>query len=117
VADLSVKRLEELEFFPPAFYRAGAAVGASAFGINVLDLPAGWEDYPHHDHAEPRQEEVYVVVKGSGKLVVEGEEFDVEPITVARVGPETKRRWIPGENGLTLVAVGGVPGGVYQPRS
>lgn len=114
--DVTVKRLDELEHVPPAFFRARQGVEASAFGINILKLPPGWEDYPHHDHAEQGQEEVYVVVEGSGKLVVEGEEFDLEPIAVARVGPNTKRKWLPGDEGLTLVAIGGIPGGVYAPR-
>ncbi len=117
MADATVKKLDELEHFPPAFYRGGAGIGASAFGVNILKLPPGWEDYPDHDHAEQGQEEVYVAVEGSGRLVVEDAEYDVEPITIARVGANTKRKWIPGEGGLTLVAIGGVPGGVYQPRS
>lgn len=117
MADVTVKKLDELAFFEPAFYQAGKkGLEATAFGINILKLPPGWEDYPHHDHAEQGQEEVYVVVEGSGKLVVGDEEWELEPIALARVGPTTKRKWIPGDQGLTLVAVGGIPGGVYEPR-
>src|SRR5579871_6685986 len=53
---------------------AGAELGVESFGIQVLDFPAGFSDYPEHDHAEDGQEEVYVVLRGQADFVIDGEE-------------------------------------------
>jgi oxalate decarboxylase/phosphoglucose isomerase-like protein (cupin superfamily) len=37
--------------------------------MQVLDLPPNLsEGYPEHDHAETGQEEVYAVLRGSGRM-------------------------------------------------
>ena len=48
------------------------ALDARAFGINQLDLLAGFAG-PQHDEVESAQEEVYVVLAGSGTLALDGE--------------------------------------------
>jgi len=118
MGEVSIKRLGDIESsHGGSFSLAGKALGATAFGINVLRLPPNTDAYPEHDHSEDGQEEVYVVVFGAATLQVEGEEHELTPITLARVPAGTKRRWVTGDEGVTLVAVGGVPGGVYTPRA
>jgi mannose-6-phosphate isomerase-like protein (cupin superfamily) len=116
MADYTVKRFEEMEpILGGAFRRARASLGASAFGMQVLQMPPGADFYPNHDHAHDGQEEVYVVLGGSADFDIEGERVHVEPETAVRVSPTTKRRIQPGPEGVRILAVGGVPGGAYQP--
>jgi hypothetical protein len=62
------------------FHKAAAGLGVDSFGISIIDLAPGANDYPEHDHSaegiggqmfakRPQQlgqEEVYVALKGSG---------------------------------------------------
>jgi len=64
---------------------------------------------------DPNQEEVNVIIRGSGVYRVEGEEVPVRAGTVMRFDPETTRVPIAGPDGLTMVAVGARRGS-YEPR-
>ena len=111
--DVTVKRFDELESHAGQFLYAGKGLGVSAFGMNVERLPPNWADYPHHDHSEQGEEEVYVVLEGSATLEADGETWELEPGTLARVGPDQKRKLVPGDEGVTLLALGGTPGKAY----
>jgi mannose-6-phosphate isomerase-like protein (cupin superfamily) len=89
-------------------------LGCEAFGINWFEIPpnaAGFE----HDESETQQEEVNVVIRGSGVYRVDGEEVPVAEGTFMRFDPETTRQPVAGPDGLTIVAVG-APRGSYQAR-
>jgi mannose-6-phosphate isomerase-like protein (cupin superfamily) len=58
-----------------------------------------------HSHRE--QEEAYVVVAGSGRLLLDGEVLDIEEWDVVRVAPEVVRSFEAGPEGLDVIAVGG----------
>src|SRR4051794_16016974 len=111
MADYSVCRLEEIE--GSGFKGVRAALGGTAFGINVLEFPAGYMDYPEHDHSEDQQEEVYVPLEGSGEIDIEGERIPLEPGVFVRVAPGTRRKVLPGADGLKFLAVG-APVGSYK---
>lgn len=97
------------------FRPARAALGVSAWGMNVLELDAGCELYPEHAHVEDGQEEVYFVVRGSGTLRAGTETFSLSEGTFARVAPHVTRKILPGPEGLTLLAIGGTPGKAFEP--
>src|SRR5215472_6042630 len=59
------------------------ALGAEAFGINWFELPPNTEGYEHSE-ANSRQEEVTVVVKGSGSWRIEGEDVPAREGTFLR---------------------------------
>ena len=99
------------------FVRIREGLGVTAFGINVERWPPGSVDYPEHDETASGQEEVYTALAGSATLVVSGERFELRPGVFARVGPAERRRIEPGTDGVTLLCVGGVPGGVYRPAA
>lgn len=113
--DVTVKRFEDLESYQGEghFLYAGKGLGVSAWGMNLERFPAGWEDYPEHDHAGDGQEEVYVVLEGSVTLEAGGETWTLTPGSLARVGPTQTRKIRPGEDGATLLVLGGTPGEAY----
>jgi mannose-6-phosphate isomerase-like protein (cupin superfamily) len=115
MADYTVKRIDEIEgIYRGGFRLARAALGVQSFGMQVLELPPSFEDYPEHDHTEGGQEEVYLALRGSGELEIEGKRIAIDPETIVRVGPETRRKIYPGKEGLRLLALGGVPGAAYE---
>lgn len=93
---------------------AGDALGVQTFGLQVLDLPAGFSDYPEHDHTHDRQEEVYVVLAGSAELEIAGERVHAEAGSMFRVDPDAKRKLVTGGEGVRVLAIGCVPGGEYE---
>jgi uncharacterized cupin superfamily protein len=89
-------------------------LGVEAFGINWFEL--GPDVVGHeHDETSSGQEEVNVVVRGSGVYRVDGEDVPVREGDVLRFDPETTRCPVAGPNGLTLLAVGSRRGS-YEPR-
>jgi mannose-6-phosphate isomerase-like protein (cupin superfamily) len=116
MSDYAIKRIDEMEaVFRGAFKRARAELGVEAFGMQVLDLPPNLDQFPEHDHAESGQEEVYVVLRGRGEVEIDGERHAIDPDTIVRVGAQAKRKLITGEEPMRVLALGGVPGGVYEP--
>ncbi len=93
---------------------AGAELGVESFGIQVLDFPPGFADYPEHDHAEEAQEEVYAVLAGSGEFTIDGETVPVNPDCLLRVAPEARRKLTPGPQGIRLLAIGCSIGQSYE---
>jgi mannose-6-phosphate isomerase-like protein (cupin superfamily) len=58
-----------------------------------------------HSHRE--QEEAYVVVAGSGRVLLDDEVLELRQWDVVRVAPEVVRCFEAGPEGLDLIAVGG----------
>jgi mannose-6-phosphate isomerase-like protein (cupin superfamily) len=109
------KRIEELSsIHHGAVKLAGDELGVQAFGMQVLDRPAGFADYPEHDHAHDGQEEVYVVLEGATQLIVDGERIHADAGSLVRVEPAAKRKLVPGPEGARVLAIGCVPGGDYE---
>jgi mannose-6-phosphate isomerase-like protein (cupin superfamily) len=116
MADYTAKRIGDMEaVFQGAFKRARAELGVESFGMQVIDLPPNLEAYPEHDHAESGQEEVFVVMRGGGAIEVDGERVPIDPETIIRVGPAATRKLLPGDEGMRVLALGGVPGQAYEP--
>jgi len=89
-------------------------LGVGAFGINWFELPPGAEGH-EHDESASGQEEVSVVIRGSGIWRVDGEEVPVTVGSFIRFDPETTRCPVAGPEGITFVSVGARPGS-YEPR-
>ena len=105
--------LNELE---GAMKKVRKALNVRAFGVNYGNLPAGEEGF-EHDETGGNQEEVYVYVKGSGTLHLDGEELPVRAGTVVRIDPGVTRKPVAGPEGLEWVAIGAPLGGEYEPPS
>lgn len=116
MADYTVTRLDEVEStFGGSLRKVRAALGVHSFGMSVEEFPPGFSAYPEHDHSRDGQEEVYLALAGSGTMEVDGEAITLDPDTVVRVGPGTKRKVISGPDGVRLLVLGGVPGAPYEP--
>jgi uncharacterized cupin superfamily protein len=116
MADLTIKRLEEFEaLFGGGMRRVRAGLGVTSFGLQVIELPSGFTHYPQHNHSHDDQEEVYAVLSGKATLLVGGEEHLLEPGVFARVGPGEKRKFVTGEEGVRILAIGAMPGKPYEP--
>lgn len=115
MTDFTAKQLNEMEAgFGGGFVKVRAELGVTAFGMQVIQLPPGYEGYPEHDHAESGQEEVFVTLSGSGFIEIEGERIEMDPETFIRVGPDVKRKVYSGPQGLRMLVVGGCPGEAYK---
>lgn len=113
--DYTAKRIDEMEAaYGGGFVKARAELGVTSFGMQVIQMPPGFSDYPEHDHTESGQEEVFLALKGSGWIEIGGERVDLEPGLFVRVGPQPRRKVYAGPDGIQMLALGGVPGGVYE---
>lgn len=112
----SVTNIDEIEGVGPGggvrFVRR--ELGVEAFGINWFELPAGAEGV-EHDESGSGQEEVLVVVRGSGRWRVDGTEVPVRLGSFLRIDPDAVRCPVAGPEGMTFVAVGSRPG-AYEPH-
>ena len=116
MADVTVKRTDDFEpTFRGGMLKARAGLEVTTFGMQLLRFPPNADRYPEHDHAESGQEEVYIVLEGAATLKAGGEEHPLEPGVFARVGPTERRRISTGEEGAVLLALGGIPGQVFEP--
>jgi mannose-6-phosphate isomerase-like protein (cupin superfamily) len=133
MADVTHIEIDEMEaidgFFEGIkFHKAAAGLGVGSFGISIVDLAPGANDYPEHDHSpegiggqmfakRPQQlgqEEVYIALSGSGTLEADGERYPIDADHIARVGPDVKRKIVPGPGGIRLLAIGATPGQPYE---
>jgi len=115
MADYTAKRIEQMEAaFGGGFVKARAELGVSSFGMQVIRMPASYDDYPEHDHAKDRQEEVYVALQGSGWIDIDGERVELDKDILVRIGPGTRRRVHSGPDGLQMLVIGGCPGEPYK---
>ena len=107
VSNYTVKSIEELEaIHHGAVKLAGAELDIRSFGLQVLDFPAGFSDYPEHDHADDGQEEVYIVLRGSAEFRIDGQELAVGAGEIVRVAPAARRKLLPGGDGARILAIG-----------
>jgi mannose-6-phosphate isomerase-like protein (cupin superfamily) len=115
MADYTAKQINEMEAgFGGGFVKVRAELGVTSFGLQVIRMPPDYPDYPEHDHAEDGQEEVYVALDGSGSIDIEGDRVELSRDTFVRVAPGTKRKVLPGPEGLTMLVIGGCPGERYE---
>jgi quercetin dioxygenase-like cupin family protein len=74
-------------------------------GISHFRYAANLRSPMAHSHRE--QEEAYVVVAGSGRILLDDEVHEVRQWDVVRVAPEVVRAFEAGPDGLDIIAVGG----------
>jgi hypothetical protein len=115
MTDVTLATFDEMEpIYEGLARRARASLGVTAWGMQLFTLPPDWDGYPNHVHdatvEDANQEEVYIPLAGSATLLADEERFDLVPGVMVRVGPEQRRKILPGPDGIRFVALGGVPG-------
>jgi uncharacterized cupin superfamily protein len=93
----------------PGFRKIRSALGVTAFGVNAIVLPPGFET---NRHFHERQEEFYIVIEGEIELSLGDERRTLGPGGLARVDPLTVRslRNLSADSEATYVCVGGAGG-------
>jgi len=74
-------------------------------GVSLFRYAPNLQSPLAHSHTE--QEEAYVVVAGSGRILLDDEIQELGVWDVIRVAPEVVRAFEAGPDGLDIIAVGG----------
>jgi mannose-6-phosphate isomerase-like protein (cupin superfamily) len=80
-------------------------LGARDIGVSHWRYAPDFQASIGHRHRE--QEEAYVVVAGSGRMLLDGEVVELGQWDAVRVSPEVVRAFEAGPDGLEVIAVGG----------
>jgi len=83
---------------------ARSQIDSEHIGVSHFRYAPGRHGARGHAHRE--QEEVYVVLSGSGRVKLDDELVDVRPWDIVRVAPATFRGFVAGPDGLELLAIG-----------
>jgi mannose-6-phosphate isomerase-like protein (cupin superfamily) len=107
----SIKSLDELGT-GYGFRKIRQPLGVTAFGVNALVFPSGYEG-PNHYH--DTQDELYFVHRGTAIFTFDGEEHEVPEGGVVHVESTTHRMISNrGDGDLVLFIVGGKDGYVER---
>jgi uncharacterized cupin superfamily protein len=90
-------------------------LGISAFGVNAfLGAQPGDRVVELHDESgTPGPEELYVVVRGSARFVIDGEEHDAPAGSLVLVAPGKTREAFATAADTAVLVVGAVPGEAF----
>jgi mannose-6-phosphate isomerase-like protein (cupin superfamily) len=112
----SVVNIDKIEGTGPggAVHFVRRELGVEAFGINWFELPPDTDGF-EHDEQESGQEEVVVVIAGSGHWRIGDDDLPVTLGSFIRIDPSETRYPHAGPDGLTFIAVGARPGS-YEPH-
>jgi mannose-6-phosphate isomerase-like protein (cupin superfamily) len=86
------------------FHLATDALELEQSGLSHQRIPSGYR-FPY-GHTHTTQEEVYVVVRGSGRMKLDDEIVDLEAWDAVRVPPGTWRGYEAGPEGLEILVIG-----------
>ena len=94
------------------FRKIRAALGVTAFGVNALVYPPGYDGFEHYHDT---QDELYFVHRGTARFTVDGEEHVVGEGGLVHVESTTPRLVAnAGDGDLVLLVVGGKDGYVER---
>jgi quercetin dioxygenase-like cupin family protein len=80
-------------------------LGSRDLGVSLFRYAPNLRSPMAHSHRE--QEEAYVVVAGSGSILLDDQVQELRQWDVVRVAPEVVRAFEAGPDGLDIIAVGG----------
>jgi uncharacterized cupin superfamily protein len=79
-------------------------LGSEHLGVSYFRYGPGFRSPMGHSHRE--QEEVYVVLDGSGRVKLDDEIVEIRRWDAVRVAPSTVRAFEAGPDGLEVIAIG-----------
>ena len=80
-------------------------MGAQDVGVSHWRYAPGFRSTMGHRHRE--QEEAYLVISGSGEMLLDGDVIELGQWDLVRVAPTTIRAFAAGPDGMEVIAVGG----------
>ena len=104
-----------IESFQGIFVKMRRALGTTAFGLNELRMPPGYEGV-EHDESKTGHEEVYAVLSGSGTATIDGEDVALAAGDYLRVDAAATRKIVAGPDGLRFIVIGAKPQPSYDGR-
>jgi uncharacterized cupin superfamily protein len=89
-------------------------LGITAFGVNAfLGAQPGDRVVERHDERDAGHEELYVVVRGAARFVIDGDEHAVPAGSVVFVPAQSTREAFATERDTAVLAVGAAPGSPF----
>ncbi len=105
-ATVNLFDIEAPENFPGVRGRfARKHLDSTELGVSHFSFDPNVRSPIAHSHRE--QEEAYVVVAGSGRVLLDDEVLELRQWDVLRVAPEVVRAFEGGPDGLDIIAIGG----------
>jgi len=86
------------------FRLATKALELESSGLGFQRIPPGYR-FPY-GHTHERQEEIFVVLGGSGRMKLDDEIVELEEWDAVRVSPGTWRGYEAGPDGLEILVIG-----------
>jgi mannose-6-phosphate isomerase-like protein (cupin superfamily) len=107
----SISSLDELgEGY--GFRKVRRALGVTAFGVNAVVMPPGFDGFLHYHDT---QDELYFVHSGTARFEVGGESHELGPGSLVHVESTTPRKFSnAGDDDLVVLVVGGTGGYVER---
>lgn len=93
-------------------YFIGKELGLTGCEVSLNRLPAG-KSMPFI-HSHKKNEELYIVLRGSGMFYVDGDEFPIQEGSLVRVAPEGERGWKAGNEDLYFICIQAEAGSLSQ---
>jgi len=93
-------------------YFIGKELGLTGCEVSLNRLPAG-KGMPFV-HSHKQNEELYIVLGGSGIFYVDGEEFPISEGSLIRVGTAGERAWKAGDEDLYFICIQAREGSLEQ---
>ena len=116
-----VKRLDELPLVPTDdpddydWYPIQHHFGPSAFGVNAFGGDAGTSFVHEHDETVSNQEELYVVLRGTARFTLDGDELEAGALSVVAIpDPGVRRAAVAVEDATLLLAFGAPVGSGFH---
>jgi mannose-6-phosphate isomerase-like protein (cupin superfamily)/quinol monooxygenase YgiN len=79
-------------------------LGATGTGLSLQRLrPGARQSFGHHHHID---EEIYVVLAGSGRIAIDEEIHEIRRLDAIRIAPASTRALEAGPDGLEFLAIG-----------
>jgi mannose-6-phosphate isomerase-like protein (cupin superfamily) len=94
------------------FRKVRHALGVSAFGVNAVVMPPGYDGFLHYHDT---QDELYFVHSGTARFEIDGEVRELGPGGLVHVESTTPRRFSnAGDDDLVVLVIGGKDGYVER---
>ncbi len=94
---------DEVEPLAPGMYFLREELDCDNLGLTVIEATEGWKG-KEHDHNHDGQEEIYLLLEGSGTLTIDGETLTLDAGDAVRVDADSTRQLSFDEESTMVIA-------------